>query len=367
MKKDSAIIYESVYKTIELIPDTELKWEAIKGILRYGFYGEELSSDNPLVEMVYTSAFPSLRNAVERYERAVENGKKGGRPTEVSTEKIIQMKNKGMTNKQIADETGCSIKNIEKRITAYNKTNPTNPTNPLLTQPEHEHDTHPTNPTNPPPTPLVCRDKTNPTNPTNLSVYVSEYVSEYEYDDVYDDVYVASPDSSASPNNATDVAQQQQQTLSNSIKYKIREMWKPGVKQNDVIKNIKSEFGIDLTFADVNEIWDKYKSSNEKEKLKELADKEESNLKSQQKQDKALQRKLTHLDDLMSALDNRGVMATDDEVIAKCKEFYYSNRPDKYKWSCKDLIEIVNNQHSKINDTFDSVVKEFVEIKNNYV
>ena len=69
----------------------------------------------------------------------------------------------------------------------------------------------------------------------------------------------------------------------------------------------------------------------------------------------------------MYALDNRGVMATDDEVIAKCKEFYYSNRPDKYKWSCKDLIEIVNNPYSKINDTFDSVVKEFVEIKNNYV
>jgi hypothetical protein len=60
-------------------------------------------------------------------------------------------------------------------------------------------------------------------------------------------------------------------------------------------------------------------------------------------------------------------MATDDEVIAKCKEFYHSNRPDKYKWSCKDLIEIVNNPYSKINDTFDSVVREFVEIKNNYV
>ena len=340
MKKDSAIIYESVYKTIELIPDTELKWEAIKGILRYGFYGEELNSDNPLVEMVYTSAFPSLKNAVERYERAGENGKKGGRPAEVSMEEIIQMKNEGMTNKQIADKMGCTVKNIENRITSYKKNNPNNPNNPPIT-------------------PLVFGD---PNNPNNLSVYVSEYVSEYEYDDVYDDVYVASP------NNATDVAQQQQQqTLSNLIKYKIREMWKPGVKQNDVIKNIKSEFGIDLTFADVNEIWDKYKSSGEKEKLKELADKEEANLKSQQKQDKALQRKLANLNDLMSALDDRGVMATDDEVIAKCKEFYYSNRPDKYKWSCKDLIEIVNNSHSKINDTFDSVVKEFVEIKNNYV
>ena len=366
MKKDSAIIYESVYKTIELIPDTELKWEAIKGILRYGFYGEELNSDNPLVEMVYTSAFPSLKNAVERYERAVENGKKGGRPAEVSMEEIIQMKNEGMTNKQIADKMGCTVKNIENRITSYKKNNPNNPNNPPITTPitpTKNDDIYPNNPNNPPITPLVFGD---PNNPNNLSVYVSEYVSEseYEYDDVYDDVYVASPD------NATDVAQQQQQqqtTLSNLIKYKIREMWKPGVKQNDVIKSIKSKFGINLTFADVNEIWDKYKSSNEKEKLKELADKEEADLKSQQKQDKALQRKLANLNDLMSALDDRGVMATDDEVIAKCKEFYYSNKPDKYKWSCKDLIEIVKNKHSKINDTFDSVIKEFVEIKNNYV
>ena len=273
------------------------------------------------------------------------------------------MKNDGMTNKQIADVMGCTVKNIENRITSYKKNNPNNPNNPPITTPitpAKNDDIYPNNPNNPPITPLVFGD---PNNPNNLSVYVSEYVSEYVSDDVYDDVYVASP------NDATDVAQQQQQTtpLSNSIKYKIREMWKPGVKQNDVIKNIKSEFGIDLTFADVNEIWDKYKSSKERDKLKELADKENSDLKSQQKQDKAFQRKLTHLDELMSALDDRGVMATDDEVIAKCKEFYYSNRPDKYKWSCKDLIEVVKSKYSKINDTFDSVLKEFVEIKNNYV
>jgi uncharacterized protein (DUF433 family) len=369
MEKESMVIYKSIISAIDLLPDAEQKWEAIKGITDFGFYDKKPESENPIINMIYIQAIPSLRGAKDRYEKAVEDGKKGGRPAEVSTEKIIQMKNEGMTNKQIADAMGCTVKNIENRITSYKKNNPNNPNNPPRTTPitpTKNDDIHPNNPNNPPITPLVFGD---PNNPNNLSVYVSEYVSEYEYDDV--DVYVASPDSSASPGNATDVAQQQQQqqqqTLSNLIKYKIREMWKPGVKQNDVIKNIKSEFGIDLTFADVNEIWDKYKSSTEKEKLKELADKEESDLRDQQKQDKALQRKLTHLDDLMSALDNRGVMATDDEVIAKCKEFYYSNRPDKYKWSCKDLIEIVNNSHSKINDTFDSVLKEFVEIKNNYV
>lgn len=131
-------------------------------------------------------------------------------------------------------------------------------------------------------------------------------------------------------------------------------------KWKEIIEEIKSEF--DITF----EINDLRKIFNDEELQKQIRIQSDK-VKSKQKQDKALQRKLANLNDLMSALDDRGVMATDDEVIAKCKEFYYSNKPDKYKWSCKDLIEIVNNKHSKINDTFDSVIKEFVEIKNNYV
>ena len=167
--------------------------------------------------------------------------------------------------------------------------------------------------------------------------------------------------------NADPPAAQPLHNFSFNDKLIIRMKLKSGIKKSEVVKDLKNNNNISLTIKELDQIWDEYKGSDGLKKLKELADKEEADLKVQQKQDKALQRKLTHLDDLMSALDNRGVMATDDEVIAKCKEFYYSNRPDKYKWSCKDLIEIVNNPYSKINDTFDSVVKEFVEIKNNYV
>lgn len=131
-------------------------------------------------------------------------------------------------------------------------------------------------------------------------------------------------------------------------------------KWKEIIEEIKSEFGVTFEINDLRKIF------NDEELQKQIKTQSDK-VKSKQKQDKALQRKLANLNDLMSALDDRGVMATDDEVIAKCKEFYYSNKPDKYKWSCKDLIEIVKNKHSKINDTFDSVIKEFVEIKNNYV
>lgn len=131
-------------------------------------------------------------------------------------------------------------------------------------------------------------------------------------------------------------------------------------KWKEIIEEIKSEF--DVTF----EINDLRKFFNDEELQKQIVVQSDK-IKDQQKQSKAFQRKLVGLDELMNALDDRGVMATDDEVVDRCKEFYYSNRPDKYKWSCKDLIEVVKSKYSKIDDTFDSVLKEFVEIKNNYV
>jgi|GEM_PF-4103192 len=129
MKKESMVIYESAYKAINYLPDEKLQLEAFKGLMEYGFYGVVPESENPFVNMIYVQAIPSMRSAKERYEKAVENGKMGGRPTEVSTEEIMEMKKSGMTNKQIADKLHCSVKNIENRVTTYRKGYPNNPNN----------------------------------------------------------------------------------------------------------------------------------------------------------------------------------------------------------------------------------------------
>ena len=145
------------------------------------------------------------------------------------------------------------------------------------------------------------------------------------------------------------------------VKAKIIELCRAHTKWNDIIKIIKDKFNLTYNGPAIAKI-DKEMSEDEKNeilsKVKLIED--------QQKQDKALQRKLTGLNDLMFALDNRGISTSREEVISKCEEFYLSNRPDKYKWSCKDLIEIVKSKYSKLDDTFDSVVKEFIKIKNNY-
>ena len=156
--KESMIVYESAYKAINYLPDEKLQLEAFRGLMEYGFYGTIPESENPFVNMIFVQAIPSMRSAKERYDDSVENGKKGGRPAMVPIEDILKMKHDGMTNKQIAEKLGCSEKNIEKRVSTYNRSLPTNPTNP------------PTNPTS-------SDSGVSPTNPTNLTVSVSDTVS----------------------------------------------------------------------------------------------------------------------------------------------------------------------------------------------
>ena len=157
--KESMIIYESAYKAINYLPDEKLQLEAYKGLMEFGFYGIIPESENPFVNMVFVQAIPSMRSAAERYDASVENGKKGGRPTEVPTGDIIKMKQDGMTNKQIADKLGLSEKTIENRITIYNKA-------------------HPHNPQNHPITPALHMGDSDPYNPHNLTVSVSDTLSE---------------------------------------------------------------------------------------------------------------------------------------------------------------------------------------------
>lgn len=106
MKKNSALIYEGTYQAINYIPDADAQLEAYRGIIEYGLYGTEPHSENPLVNMVYVQAIPYLNKARERYQKAVESGKKGGRPTQIDKERVQELKKNGLSLKEIAAELG---------------------------------------------------------------------------------------------------------------------------------------------------------------------------------------------------------------------------------------------------------------------
>ena len=111
--KGSTVIYESAYLAINYLPTIEQKWEAISGLLEYGFYDIIPESENPLINMVYVQAIPSMKSATERYNKAVENGSKGGRKQTINRDAVYDLKSQGYTHQQIADKLGCSINSIK--------------------------------------------------------------------------------------------------------------------------------------------------------------------------------------------------------------------------------------------------------------
>lgn len=128
--KDTTVIYKSYVDMMELLLKNDTDWrEAMTGLLNFGFDGIVPESNNPLIQAVYVASLPTLRTAKERYDKAVENGKKGGRPTEIKDEDIMKLREEGKSNKEIADLFGVTEKAIEKRVSKIKKTDPTNPTN----------------------------------------------------------------------------------------------------------------------------------------------------------------------------------------------------------------------------------------------
>ena len=120
---ESMVFYLSSYKAAELMfsENAELWREAVSGLLEYGFSGTEPQSDNPLLAAFWALSIPSVRGARERYALAKEYGSRGGRPSNITDEQILKLKAAGKTNKEIAEELGCSESNIENRITRHNR------------------------------------------------------------------------------------------------------------------------------------------------------------------------------------------------------------------------------------------------------
>lgn len=89
--------------------------------MNYSFYGDDSEISDPLVKMIWLQANPNIDAAQQRYDRAVENGKKGGRPSSIDNEKIIALYNKGATQSKIKNTVGCGLSTVKNVIRQYNR------------------------------------------------------------------------------------------------------------------------------------------------------------------------------------------------------------------------------------------------------
>ena len=111
--RDSFVFYRSFAEVISMIPDAEDKITLLNALIEYGLNGTEPDLQYPLSAM-FKQMTSSISGAQKRYQASVENGKKGGRPKTVDEYKVRELKEQGLTDKQIAEELKCSISSVEK-------------------------------------------------------------------------------------------------------------------------------------------------------------------------------------------------------------------------------------------------------------
>lgn len=78
--KNAFVFYESFYDILQMLPNAEDWRMLIEAVCEYAFTGERDPLPTPALEIAFKHFQISIDSASARYDKAVEEGKKGGRP-----------------------------------------------------------------------------------------------------------------------------------------------------------------------------------------------------------------------------------------------------------------------------------------------
>ena len=94
--------------------DKDMAYEYIKAIANYGLYGEMYDGKYPIIKALLITPQASIDAANNRYVKAIENGKKGGRPRKIDYGEVARLHKEGKTQKDIAAELNCSEDSVRR-------------------------------------------------------------------------------------------------------------------------------------------------------------------------------------------------------------------------------------------------------------
>lgn len=127
--EDAALIYKTEVQMICKLPTAEERDEAFRLLLLQGMAEEQISSDNLAIDMLLTGTFTSQVSRRQNHTKAITNGQKGGRPGTVDRTKVIELKSRGLTQQQIANELDCHVNTVRNILRdARNSGNQQKPT-----------------------------------------------------------------------------------------------------------------------------------------------------------------------------------------------------------------------------------------------
>ncbi len=111
----SCVFYATWHNAIERLPRKE-QAKAYKMILDYSLNYIEPVDDRSQAYTIFMMAKPSIDKAETNYYNTIENGKKGGRPSTIDKEKVLELSRKGMKPAEIAKKLNYNRDSVKSVI-----------------------------------------------------------------------------------------------------------------------------------------------------------------------------------------------------------------------------------------------------------
>lgn len=118
------VFYESWLETVdafEKMMGIDFAKEAIYALVYLSIRGEVKTENDLILGWIKGSCLPNVQSAQEKYRRAVEAGKKGGRPKELDYDEIYRLKENGVSVKDIAEEMDLTEESVRCALKRYNR------------------------------------------------------------------------------------------------------------------------------------------------------------------------------------------------------------------------------------------------------
>lgn len=117
--KNKFIFFESwdrYLDTLEEDRDINYVNAVARAIIKYGLYGDCMTDDQTIVRRVDAVCSDLMNSTKTRYALSLQNGSTGGRPMQFDPEVAKQLRAKGLTLQEIADQMGCSKKTVQRKL-----------------------------------------------------------------------------------------------------------------------------------------------------------------------------------------------------------------------------------------------------------
>ena len=118
------VFYESWLETVDAFEKmfgTDFAKETIYALIYLSIRGEVKTENDLILGWIKGSCLPNVQSAQEKYRRAVEAGKKGGRPKELDYDEIYRLKENGVSVKDIASKMGLTEDSVRSALKRYNR------------------------------------------------------------------------------------------------------------------------------------------------------------------------------------------------------------------------------------------------------